>query len=243
LGSDTRLALATSTTPGLVQPDNITIKQIAGLLKTVLAVAGALGVGAPGTVQPDGVTSTVDSNGMLSIPTATNANRGIVQPDNQTVTIAGGVLSSPIVPITNARVRNTGSQNLPPTQTAYILSWPVIDFQNGATFLNPPNYTQFLIPKNGVYHIGTCASFAFGSGSGWIKLVIFLGTNPNANIIAEAFEYGTQSGNQNPSISISTIWPFTSGQVVSVASVSPSPNVPIVTYDQALPCFWIYRIG
>lgn len=87
---------ATSSTVGVVRPDNTTLTVSGGVLSAKVATVSQVGV-----VKPDGKTLQVDSAGVLSIntanvttsiPTATSSTAGMVKPDNATTEIVNGQL-------------------------------------------------------------------------------------------------------------------------------------------------------
>ena len=81
------VAIATTTTVGVVKPDGTTIGIDAN---GTLSVGGS---GGGGLVTADGVTI-LNNNGTLSAATATTSAKGIVQPDGSTITISNGVISA-----------------------------------------------------------------------------------------------------------------------------------------------------
>lgn len=92
---------ATSTTLGVVKPDNdsITIDSN-GVLTATAQMPGVATTTNVGVVKPDGNTITVDSNGTLTATAqmpgvATTSSVGVVQPDGRTITITtDGVISA-----------------------------------------------------------------------------------------------------------------------------------------------------
>ena len=92
---------ATSTTLGVVKPDNDTITiDSNGVLTATAKMPGVATTTNVGVVKPDGSTITVDSNGTLTATAqmpgvATTSSLGVVQPDGRTITItADGIISA-----------------------------------------------------------------------------------------------------------------------------------------------------
>ncbi len=86
---------ATSTTLGVVKPDNDTITiDSNGVLTATAQMPGVATTTNVGVVKPDGTTITVDGNGTLTataqIPgVATTSTVGVVKPDGSTITVDG----------------------------------------------------------------------------------------------------------------------------------------------------------
>lgn len=92
---------ATSTTLGVVKPDNDTITiDPNGVLTATAQMPGVATTSTVGVVKPDGSTITIDTNGVLTATAqmpgvATTSSVGVVQPDGRTITItADGVISA-----------------------------------------------------------------------------------------------------------------------------------------------------
>lgn len=92
---------ATSTTLGVVKPDNNTITVDSnGTLTATAQMPGVATTTNVGVVKPDGNTITVDGNGTLTATAqmpgvATNATVGLVKPDNDTIKIdSNGTISA-----------------------------------------------------------------------------------------------------------------------------------------------------
>src|SRR5208337_1242015 len=79
---------ATSSSLGIVEPDNSTITISSGIISVPTATTSKLGI-----VRPDNSTVTI-SGGVISVPTATTSSLGIVEPDNSTVTVSNGIVSA-----------------------------------------------------------------------------------------------------------------------------------------------------
>lgn len=115
-------ALATTSAPGIVQPDGATIDVSDGVISVPTATSSELGLvkpdgtsitidngvitatagspslattSTPGIVKPDGATIDVNGSGEISVPTATTSALGLVKPDGSTITISNGVISAP----------------------------------------------------------------------------------------------------------------------------------------------------
>ena len=86
---------ATSTTLGVVKPDNDTITiDSNGVLTATAQMPGVATTTNVGVVKPDNDTITIDSNGVLTATAqmpgvATNATVGVVKPDGNTITVDG----------------------------------------------------------------------------------------------------------------------------------------------------------
>lgn len=92
---------ATSTTLGVVKPDNDTITiDSNGVLTATAQMPGVATSATVGVVKPDGSTITIDGDGTLTATAqmpgvATTSSVGVVQPDGSTITItADGVISA-----------------------------------------------------------------------------------------------------------------------------------------------------
>ena len=93
---------ATSTTLGVVKPDNDTITiDSNGVLTATAQMPGVATNATVGVVKPDGSTITVDGDGTLTATAqmpgvATNTTVGVVKPDNDTIKIdSNGTISAP----------------------------------------------------------------------------------------------------------------------------------------------------
>ena len=93
---------ATSTTLGVVKPDNDTITiDSNGILTATAQMPGVATTTNVGVVKPDGTTITVDGDGTLTATAqmpgvATNTTVGVVKPDNDTIKIdSNGTISAP----------------------------------------------------------------------------------------------------------------------------------------------------
>jgi len=94
---------ATSSTVGVVQPDNTTITISSGVISavntgTVTSVTGTL---------PITVTSGNTPN--VAVNDATSSTKGVVQPDNSTITISSGTISAVIPTATTIQMKNGGT--------------------------------------------------------------------------------------------------------------------------------------
>lgn len=85
---------ATSSTYGVVKPDNNTITVANGVISVDKAnvVPANATTSAAGIVKPDGTTIKV-SSGKISVPTATTSALGLVKPDGTTITVSSGKIS------------------------------------------------------------------------------------------------------------------------------------------------------
>lgn len=84
-----RMPLATTTVPGLVEPDGTVITVSgAGAITVPAATSAALGV-----VKPDGTIITVAA-GAITVAKASASAFGVVKVDNTTITASGGVISA-----------------------------------------------------------------------------------------------------------------------------------------------------
>ena len=81
--------IATDSSLGIVQPDNVTINvDSSGTLHVPIALDSSFGI-----ARPDNVTITVDS-GVFSIPISMDSSFGLVHPDNMTITVDSGIFST-----------------------------------------------------------------------------------------------------------------------------------------------------
>ena len=91
--------IATTSSVGTVQPDGSTITITpAGVISATAGAVPQASNTTYGTVETDG-TTTVVAGGKLTVPTANITTLGLVQPDNSSITINNGVISSTPVPL------------------------------------------------------------------------------------------------------------------------------------------------
>jgi hypothetical protein len=89
---------ASSTTLGLVKPDNSTIAISNGVISALPSSVPTASSTTLGLVKPDNSTIAI-SNGVISalpssVPTASSTTLGLVEPDNSSITISNGVISA-----------------------------------------------------------------------------------------------------------------------------------------------------
>jgi len=99
IGGAVSTYITSTTNFGIAKPDNVSLKLYDGKLGLAIATNSSVGI-----LQADNETCSINTSGILHPAQANSLGKGIVRPDNTSITIQNGIISVPVVYATSSTV-------------------------------------------------------------------------------------------------------------------------------------------